>query len=928
MPIKTRLLLWLMCLPLGLLAITSALTLTHDAGARRLALEQRLMEHTALVAQAMGETLGIPPGEASNEAQGEALRPLAEALLRLEEVRSVRLFTGSNTPLLSLGQPPRGSASPPAAPTLDTDGAGWLLTRPLNQPGGAWLAVEVETLSLTLSRYRHLLFHGLGLLIAGLGLFLAAYSLSRRITDPLGVLQSALERLNRGDRDLRLPETGPSETAGLMAEVNTLRDHLERVQEDMQAQIEQSTQDLQESMETIEVKNIELDMAHRRALEANRIKSEFLANMSHEIRTPLNGIIGFCQLLGRSGLDGRQRDWLEHMQRTSDSLLKLVNDILDFSKIEAGKLELETVHLDMVALVDEVLGLQAPQAHEKGLHLLGLVFDDVPIDLQGDPLRIRQVLTNLINNAVKFTEQGEVIVRVMLEETREHQVTLRITVSDTGIGLSKEQRDRLFKAFSQANSSDARQFGGTGLGLLICRQLIEQMGGAITMSSEAGEGSVFSFNLPLASSRQQLRSPELDLGGRVVALFEPHLVTQRALHHLLVTWNAQVLPPDADQVADPPYPDLVLGGLNFEDLAPERLASWQTYLDDSDCPAILMVNASPYDIPELRLPGGGETLTKPISRQLLADTIKRQLGPTPSTRVPRSRSDQTGLPAIPSPRVMVVDDVASNRLLLQELLREAGIMSLLASSGEEALALAQSERVDLVLMDIRMPGMDGEATLAALRQLGDDWKTCPIIAVTAHAQEQERQRLLSSGMHDVLIKPIDAQRLVTLLGQHLGLRLPPPRQERSGSSLSTAEPPQDGPVESDGELAVVDMGLGARLAGGREDLARKTLTLLLESLDDSERALDAAWQAQDSEAFLEAIHRLNGACRYCGAPQLALLAETLETKLRVQGVAAVGSLLKELYAAMGRLRAWQARQAQPSSTTSASASSASSESER
>ncbi|SDG05216.1 multi-sensor hybrid histidine kinase [Onishia taeanensis] len=897
MSIKTRLLLWLMLLPLSLLAITSALTLTHESNERRSSLQQHLIETTSLTAQAMSSAL-------ANQ-QIDTLRTLGKALLEVDEIRSVRLFSADGTPLMSLGQPPRTSARRPTETTLDTNGAGWQLTLPLENSDD-WLAVEIETFGLTLSKYRHLLIHGLGLLLAGLGLFLLAYSLSRRTTDPLIAIQAALERLNRGDHGVRLPETGPEETAQIMTSVNALRDHLERVQEDMQAQIEQNTQDLQESMETIEVKNIELDIAHRRALEASRIKSEFLANMSHEIRTPLNGIIGFCQLLGRSQLDSRQQDWLEHMQKTSDSLLLLVNDILDFSKIEAGKLELETVHLDMVDLVDEVLGMQAPQAHQKGLHLLGLVFDDVPTDLKGDPLRIRQVLTNLVNNAIKFTESGEVIVRVMLEESREHQVILRVNVSDTGIGLPREQRDRLFKAFSQANSSDTRQFGGTGLGLVICRQLIEQMGGAITMSSEPGQGSIFSFNIPL-STRHEYRAPELDLGGRVVVLHESHLATRRALNHLLSTWNAKVpARGDNGHTVLPPPPDLVLASLDAKDLAPERLASWQTCLDESSCPTILMANTSPYDMPELRLPMGGETLTKPISRQVLADTIKRQLGLSAPSKLPTPKTSLPKLAATDLPRVLVVDDVASNRLLLQELLREAGITSLLAASGEEALALAQSERIDLVLLDIRMPGMGGEATLEALRQLGGAWKTCPVIAVTAHAREEERQRLLSCGMHDVLIKPIDARMLIKLLGQHLGLALPTPRQSPNGSSETASG---ESHVEADGELAVVDMQMGARLAGGREDLARKTLTLLLESLDESEASLDAAWQAKDEEALLDAIHHLNGACRYCGVPQLALLAETLETRLRVQGLAAVGPLLQELYAAMGRLRAWQSRQA-------------------
>ncbi|MDL4864780.1 ATP-binding protein, partial [Halomonas elongata] len=386
-----------------------------------------------------------------------------------------------------------------------------------------------------------------------------------------------------------------AEFVQLVQRLNTLRDHLANAHDDLQTQVEQATQELQESMETIEVQNIELDLAHRRALDANRAKSEFLANMSHEIRTPLNGIIGFCRLLHRSELNARQREWLDHVRRACDNLLMLVNDVLDFSKIEAGRLELEHRPLDMVALVDEVLGLQAPQAQQKNLQLLGLVYDDVPGELFGDPLRIRQVLTNLVHNAVKFTDRGEVIVRVSVEDTSHNQTTLNVSVSDTGIGLSQACQRQLFDAFRQGETSHQRQFGGTGLGLAICRQLVEQMGGEISVDSESGQGSTFFFTLPLDAHDTSERPSEMDLAGARVAIAESHSLTRRALRHLVSRWGGRPLGLDA---AETDGAEFALIGLTGEDLNGDALANWRERLSRLDCPALLMVNASPPDLPD------------------------------------------------------------------------------------------------------------------------------------------------------------------------------------------------------------------------------------------------------------------------------------------------------------------------------------------
>ncbi|MDR5868210.1 ATP-binding protein [Halomonas koreensis] len=902
MSLKTRLMLAILALPLLLmtLVLTTA-TLLEDRHHHR-ELRDRLTQAADLLAPTLGRALA--------EGDRRTLEDAADRLLALEEVRALAIRDAAGHQRLELGRlrEPPASASATAGVRLQEDGRRWWLQTPLPGAPEARLVLDIDASVLPLAFYRQLASGALILLIMGMLLFLVAYGLGRRLTQPLEQAAQTLEWLVAGGEPRPLAAPPEPELARLAGRLNDMGDHLATARDDLQAQIEQATGELQESMETIEVQNIELDLAHRRALEANRAKSEFLANMSHEIRTPLNGIIGFCRLLHRTELAPRQREWLDHVQRACDNLLMLVNDVLDFSKIEAGRLELEHTELDMVALVDEVLGLQAPQAQQKGLQLLGLVYDDVPEALHGDPLRIRQVLTNLVGNAVKFTEHGEVIVRVMVDQQAGGHVVLRVAVSDTGIGMSDEAQRRLFQAFRQADASHQREFGGTGLGLAISRQLVEQMGGEIRVDSVPDEGSTFAFTLPLACQNDAERAPEMQLEGQGVILAEPHGPTRSALRHLLSRWEARLVDPASPEAA------LAVIGLDDEDLTRTGQAALQARLERLACPALLLVNVSPPDLPDLPLPHGGEVLSKPLSRRTLVEAISRALTRARRDQAP-ARLQAPGQPRGPL-RLLVVDDTESNRLLLKELIGGPQLEVGLAASGEEALAMAQETRFDVVLMDIRMRGMDGVETTRALRGLGGPWRHVPIIAVTAHVQSEQRRQLLQSGLDGVLEKPLDTAQLSSLLRHHLGVGL---------ALEETGESPEDDPA-GDAELASVDLALGAQLAGGRESLARRLLDQLIDSLDETEAQVREAMEAGDAEALLDAIHALNGACRYCGVPRLGLLAETLETRLRSRGLEAVTPLLPDLHAAMAALRDWQA--AQPSSTTKATANAASSDSER
>ncbi|APE29697.1 histidine kinase [Halomonas aestuarii] len=904
MSLKTRLMLSILGLPMLLMTLLAGVTVALEDQQRRAALRETLTQGAELLAPTLGEALAA--------GDDPALSRLAERLLAMPHVRALSVREGQGASRLALGRPGDLPAPPERAATrlLEHDQQWWLqfpLTR--GRPTPAWLTLDVDTTPLLLAHYRLMAIAGLVLMLAGLLLLLAGLSATRRVTQPLEDADRAMERLAYGVVPGRLTPADSPELAVVARRVNALAEHLATARDDMQAQIEQATGELQESMETIEVQNIELDIAHRRALEASRIKSEFLANMSHEIRTPLNGIVGFCRLLGRSRLDPRQREWLDHVQRACDNLLMLVNDVLDFSKLEAGRVELETLPLDMVTLVDEVLGLQAPLAQQKDLQLLGLVYDDVPADLQGDPMRVRQVITNLVHNAIKFTDRGEVIVRVMLEQAVADRVILRVSISDTGMGMTDEAHQRLFQAFHQADISHSREFGGTGLGLAICRQLVEQMGGEISVESAPGVGSTFSFTLPLAGHAAVERAPELRLPGDTIVLDESHRPTRRALEHLMTRWGARVV--RASQATADTRPSLVVAALDTDDLGEEGLAACRQRLDEWGCPALLLVNAGPPDLPALPLPHGGEVIAKPISRMALSEAMGRLLPGTP-----RALPAPSTTPA----RLLVVDDTESNRLLLRELLAGSGVTVTLVSSGTEALSLAHRRDFDLVLMDIRMAGMDGLETARALRRLGGDWRRVPIIAVTAHVQGDQQRLMHEGGFNDVLVKPLEPRRLARLLEETLGLSLPQ-HQTEDGTREGT-----DGAPSEDQELAVVDLEMGTRLAGGREPLARELLEQLADSLTDSEQAIRKAIGRADDEALLDALHALNGACRYCGTPRLGLLAETLETRLRSRGMPAVAPLLPDLYAAMADLRRWRA--AQPSSTTKATARASSSESDR
>ena len=777
-----------------------------------------------------------------------------------------------------------------------------------------WLEVELSHGNLLLRRYQSLL-ATLVTIILGLALTgLVVTVMGRRITDPMARINAAIRQISQGHFDVRLGEQGSRELDDLALGVGTMAQTMQSAQGELQQNIDQATEDLRQTLETIEIQNIELDLARKTAQEASRIKSEFLANMSHELRTPLNGILGFSSLLQRTEMSGRQQEYLSTIEKSADNLLAIINEILDFSKIEAGKLILENLSFNLRDLIDDTLTMLAPSAHDKGLELVSIIYRDTPLGLSGDPMRLKQILANLISNAIKFTHEGSVSVRVMAEHQDADQVLLRISVNDTGIGLSPTQQKSLFKAFSQADNSISRQTGGTGLGLVISKRLVEQMHGEIGLRSQPGEGSEFWLTLRLnRSAHGEDEWPEKPLLGMRAALVEPQLLSRQMLLHSLEDLGLSVRVFDNPQELHEALTSrtnrddslqLALVSIRHTATAPgDTLEMARQWAEFSICKTIVLTDTTEHYPLLDQLPRSMcQTVSKPVCTRKLYRAVMHLLGNDPVTTLPAVRPQAHAL------RVLCVDDNLANLKLLEAFLSDMGVDTLLATSGEEALELLTEQMVDLIFMDVQMPGMDGRQTTSELRVREGiaGFDPVPIVALTAHALNSERRQLLQCGMNDYLSKPITTEQLRHSLNKWTGMApvatLPVPALPAAdvpalAEMPGSAEPqPQPQPQQ----LAVIDREEGLRLAAGKADLADDLLQMLLQGLPEDHQTITQALEQDQQTALLDRIHKLHGASRYCGVPELRAHCQEAETLLK-KGQDSRGAVIA-LLGAIDRLR--------------------------
>ena len=734
-----------------------------------------------------------------------------------------------------------------------------------------WIEIELNTSQLSLTQLTSLFVNAL-LVIAFCFLALyMAYRASARITRPLQHVTTTLNQLESGNLNARIGLTEQSELNELATGINTMAASLQKAHQELQENVEQATEDLKQTLEELEIQNIELSMARHSALEASKIKSDFLANMSHEIRTPLNGIIGFSKLLEKTRLNKRQHEYLNTIESSSSSLLTIINDILDFSKIEAGKLVLDSAPVHLRDITDEVLTMLAPEAHKKGIELAALVYQDVPYEIMGDPARLKQVLTNLINNAIKFTEAGSVIVRIMIEEELNEKVALKVTVTDTGIGLTKEQQKGLFNAFTQADASTTRRFGGTGLGLVISQHLVKHMHGEIGVESESGSGSVFWFTgtFDTCNVYQELWEDAPWYSKRVFILSHWEISNQVLLNQLLsIGYKVEsfktlqeLLLAQNKNIADVILMDIHtdVDELLIHDLKQHsQVIALLNNNDDLNWPLLneLKIKQS------LVYPISMRSLTQ-LSQDLFEDEYQ-------FINSHHNTSEQ-------SIHVLAVDDNAPNLELLSTWLNDLNVKVTRANGGIQAVRYATTQLFDIIFMDIQMPDLDGVQATEIIREKGINHST-PLVALTAHSLASERKNLLNSGFNDYLAKPLSEEQLIQTLSKWTSFKENKQTKKYIKTSKNSNLIDNGAAKEIVDFNPILDWDECLKLSGGKPKLAQKMVQGLIE---EAALMLPIIESTADYNLLLEPIHKLHGLCKYVGAHDLLNALDNAETELKV-----------------------------------------------
>ena len=660
-----------------------------------------------------------------------------------------------------------------------------------------------------------------------------------------------------------------------------------------------------------------LHAAKKTAEIANRAKSEFLANMSHEIRTPMNGVIGMTELLAATSLTPEQRDYLEMVRLSADSLLQLINDILDFSKIEADRLELETIDFSLRDCVGKTTKALSLRAANKNLELACRIEPDLPDAVQGDPGRLRQVIVNLAENALKFTEQGEVVINVALEKHLEDAVELRISVKDTGIGIPPERQRRVFEAFSQGDSSTTREYGGTGLGLTICSKLVAMMQGRIWLTSQPGEGTTFFFTVKFKLGKDQTRRNicvASILRDCPTLIVDDNLTNRRILQEMLKSWKMKPV------VAEDGPTAIELMRQAARDEAPFRLVLLDYMMPKMDgftlariirnepafqSPTMIMLSSVKEvgDIQRCNDLGISRQLAKPIIQSELLEVISSALGNAVLPNTGEVWSPKNEKHRTRSLHILLAEDGVINQRVARGLLESHGHEVRVVSNGQQALDALTQESFDLILMDVQMPVMDGHEATRILREseAGHE-RHMPVIAMTAAAMKGDREKCINVGMDDYITKPIDPELLFTTLDEFFPPEMSTVSKESPlGKSQSTPDSSSDNnsvnepamPSPPD-ESEILDWDLAAQRIPGGPRMIREMADLLLVESDELIQQIHQALQEQDAKTLQRAAHTIKGSAAVFGAKRVVAAALRLEVLGRERSLKGGEGLLQEL----------------------------------